>query len=141
MTRAIRGSSVAGRAAVFVTAAVGLAGLQGLEASSKATLTGAWTVTITTERGEFDTRWELEQHDDGTLTGTIEGRWGSAEAEDGWTKDHAFGFGVTREFQGQSFKIEYEGTYDDEALAGTLTAGDGRFTAKFTGLRAEGDGR
>ena len=109
--------------------------------STRASLTGAWTVTITTEQGEFDTRWELEQHDDGTVTGTIEGRRGSAEAEGGWVKGDAFGFAVTREFQGQSFKIGYEGTFDEQSLAGTLTAGEGRFTAEFTGVRAEGEDR
>lgn len=110
-----------------------------LEATTYASLTGAWTITISTEQGDFDTRWELEQHDDGTLTGMIEGRQGEAEAEGGWVKDGAFGFAVTREFQGQSFKIEYAGTYEEESLDGTLTAGGGQFTADFTGVRAEGD--
>jgi hypothetical protein len=110
-----------------------------LEATTYASLSGAWTITISTEQGEFDTGWELEQHDDGTLTGMIEGRQGEAEAEGGWVKDEAFGFAVTREFQGQSFKIEYEGTYEEDSLEGTLTAGGGQFTADFTGVRAEGD--
>jgi len=106
-----------------------------------ATLTGHWTITISTEQGDFDTNWDLIQHDDGTLTGDIEGRRGSSEAEGGWVKGADFSFNVTREFQGESFEIEYEGTFTDDALEGMLTAGDGQFTADFTGVRAGGDER
>jgi hypothetical protein len=110
-------------------------------AASSATLTGQWTITISTEQGDFDTNWDLTQHDDGTLTGDIEGRQGSAEAAGGWVKDDAFGFSVSRDFQEQSFEIDYEGTFSDDALEGTLTAGGGQFTADFTGVRAGGDDR
>ncbi|MFV1988132.1 MAG: hypothetical protein ACC682_12685 [Gemmatimonadota bacterium] len=110
-------------------------------AAQPATLTGPWTITISTEQGDFDTNWDLTQHDDGTLTGDIEGRQGSSEAEGGWVKGDEFGFSVTRDFQGRSFEIEYEGTFIDDALEGTLTAGDGQFTADFTGVRAGGDDR
>ncbi len=110
-------------------------------AAASATLTGQWTITISTEQGDFDTNWDLTQHDDGTLTGDIEGRQGSAEAGGGWVKDDAFGFSVSRDFQEQSFEIDYEGTFSDDALEGTLTAGGGQFTAEFTGVRAGGDDR
>jgi hypothetical protein len=110
------------------------------EASVGATLTGKWTITITTDQGEFDTNWDLQQHEDGTLTGDIEGRQGSSPAESGWVKGDSFAFSVTRDFQGQSFEIDYAGTFTAVALEGTLTAGDGQFEANFTGVRAEADG-
>jgi hypothetical protein len=110
--------------------------LHGAEELTGWTLTGKWTITITTDQGQFDTNWDLQQHEDGTLTGDIEGRQSSAPADGGWVKGEEFGFNVTRDFQDRSFEIEYSGTYSNDALEGRLTAGDGQFTASFTGVRA-----
>lgn len=111
------------------------------DAVAGATLTGKWTITISTEQGDFDTNWDLEQHADGTLTGEIEGRRSHAPAEKGWVKGNEFGFHVTRDFQDQTFEIKYEGTFTDDAVDGTLTARGGQFSADFTGVRAGGDDR
>jgi len=135
MTRVVRASTLG---AATLLALVGSARL--VEARLGASLTGQWAVTISTERGDMNTVWDLVQHDD-RLTGTIEGRRGAADAEGGWVENDTFGFTVQREFQGQSFKIEYEGRITEDALEGTLTAGGGQFTAGFTGVRAGGETR
>ena len=104
-----------------------------------ADLTGTWTVTIQTQQGDFDTTWKLEQHEDNTLSGSVDGRQGSAEVEDGWVKDNTFAFSMTRNFNGQAVVIEYEGTLtDDDTLEGKLTAGGGQFTVDFIGVRVTG---
>ena len=43
----------------------------------------------------------------------------------------------------ESVQLEYEGTFSDDTLEGTLIAGGGQFTAPFTGIRttAKGEAR
>ena len=136
MTRTTKMGGLTTLAATALLIVSGASG-QGFSAP-RADLTGTWTVSMSTQQGDVERTWELEHGDDGALTGSIGGRQGSAPAEDGWVKDDAFGFNVTRDFNGQSFEIEYEGTFADDALEGTLTAAGGQFTADFTGVRAGG---
>lgn len=136
MSRAARGSTLEPRVIMLAVAATLLIGASAGRAAPRATLTGVWNVTIETERGAMQTSWDLVQHDDGTLTGTVESRRGRSDVEDGYAKGDTFRFVVHRKFQGQSFEIRYSGTFAEDSLEGTLTAGeDGRFTANFTGER------
>jgi len=107
------------------------------DAASRASLTGKWTVTLETPQGSRDSEWNLEQHDDGSLTGTVGGQMGEAEIRDGHVGDDSFEFGITRDFNGQSFEISYRGNFTEDELSGTLTAGGGQFTAEFSGVRAQ----
>ncbi len=132
MTRKIKKAGlIALTAAVLVVlrASLGVADVQ-------ADMTGTWTVTFSPPSGDRDTTWELEQHDDGTLTGEIGLLQGSAPAHDGWVEDKAFGFIVTQNRRGQTFDIAYEGTFTDNALKGSIEVIGLFFTADFTGLRA-----
>ena len=128
--------------ALPIAVAVSLAGTAGAgtgEARRGATLTGRWTVTISTERGPFDTSWTLEQHEDGSLTGEAEGRRTPATIEDGWVRRDEFGFNVTRSFQDEEFKVTYTGTFTDEVMEGRWSARAGRFGNDFKGVRARGE--
>lgn len=102
----------------------------------QADMTGTWTVTFSPPSGDRRTTWEIEQHDDGTLTGEIGLFQGSAPAHDGWVEDKAFGFITTQNRGGQTFDIAYEGTFTDNTLKGRVVLTGRFFTAAFTGVRA-----
>ena len=114
---------------VVLRASLGVADVQ-------ADMTGTWTVTFSPPSGDRDTTWEIEQHDDGTLTGEIGLLQGSAPAHDGWVEDKAFRFITTQNRRGQTFDIVYEGTFTDNALEGSILLKALFFTAAFTGVRA-----
>ena len=100
-------------------------------------MSGAWTVTFSPPSGDRDTRWELEQHDNGTLTGEIELLQGSGSATDGWVEDDGtFGFTVTSDMRGQTVEIAYTGTVTDNTLEGSIKIIGFPFTADLIGVRA-----
>jgi hypothetical protein len=137
MNRALRSWVFAVLAAVPLSIAFGVRGYE--LTSPRADLTGTWTVTIWMQQGDFDMTWKLEQHNNNTLTGTVEGRQGSAEVEESWVVGNTFAFSMTRNFNGQEVVIEFEGELaEDDTLKGTLIAGGGQFTADFTGVRVAG---
>jgi len=137
MNKIIRSLMLAALVGVSMSTAFGLRGHEVTD--SVVDLSGTWTVTIWMEQGDFDMTWQLEQHSDNTLTGTVEGRQGAAEVEEGSVMGNAFSFSMTRNFNGQEVMIEFEGELgEDDTLKGTLIAGGGQFTADFTGVRATG---
>ncbi len=132
MTRKIKKVGLIALAAavlVVLRASLGVADVQ-------TDMTGTWTVTFSPPSGDRHTTWEVEQHDNGTLTGEIGLFQGSAPAHDGWVEDKAFGFITTQNRGGQTFDIAYEGTFTDNTLKGRVVLTGWFFTAAFTGVRA-----
>lgn len=108
-------------------------------ADGNASLTGTWVVTVETPQGAMESTWELEQTEDGMLSGTTSNEMmGETAFEGGWVDEDAFGFDMLLDMQGQQIDISYEGTFTDDEMAGFLSAGGGQFTADFTGVRADG---
>lgn len=111
-------------------------------AAPRASLTGSWIVTVETPQGAMESTWDLEQSDDGSLSGlTSNEMMGETGFEGGWVDGDAFGFDLYIEFQGQGIDVLYEGTFSENHMAGILNAGGGQFTADFTGVRADGGNR
>ncbi|MCG8467460.1 MAG: hypothetical protein MJB57_04530 [Gemmatimonadetes bacterium] len=108
-------------------------------AKAPADMTGSWLISLDTPEGSFEMTWEIEQHEDGTLTGTTANDMiGEAPIDGGWVEDGQFGFSVYVEAQGQSMDVVYEGSIVDDELTGFLDAGGGMFQADFVGVRVEG---
>jgi hypothetical protein len=61
--------------------------------------------------------------------GTLAGKWGSAELEDVKLDGGKLTFTRTLRFNDQDFKLTYEGTLKDGAIAGTLSSERGSFAA------------
>ncbi len=111
-------------------------------ATSQASLTGSWTITVETPQGAMESTWELEQTDDGALKGvTSNDMMGEQPFEGGWVDDDAFGFEMYVEAQGQGIDVVYEGTFTENEMSGVLSVGGGQFTADFTGVREDGGTR
>ncbi len=103
-------------------------------------LSGSWVITLEGPGGEsMEMTWEIEQSDDGMLTGvTASDMIGEAPIDGGWVEDDRFGFSVYVEAQGQSLDIVYEGSVVDDEIVGFLDAGGGMFQADFVGVRLDG---
>jgi len=102
-------------------------------------LSGNWIVTIETPQGEMETTWEIEQAEDGTLTGlTFSDMMGEVPIDGGWVEDGKFGFSILVEGQGQTMDVVYEGSVIEDEVVGFLDAGGGMFQADFIGVRVEG---
>lgn len=114
----------------------------GQGAAATTDLSGSWIITLETPEGEMEMTWDIEQGEDGTLTGlTANDMIGEAPIDGGWAEDGKFGFSVFVEAQGQSMDIVYEGSVIDDEIVGFLDAGGGMFQADFIGVRIEGDPR
>jgi hypothetical protein len=128
--------------AICCALAVSVVGATVGYAASRASLTGTWIVTIETPQGAMENTWELDQTDDGDLSGmTSNDMMGDNPFEGGWVDSDTFGFDMYIDFQGQGIDISYEGTFTEDEMSGILNAGGGEFTADFTGVRADGGAR
>ncbi|MGZ5545779.1 MAG: hypothetical protein ACXWIU_14005, partial [Limisphaerales bacterium] len=82
--------------------------------------TGNWKWSITTQNGDrFESTAKLKQ-DDEKVTGTVNGRFGEAEVNEGSIKSGDINFKVKRERDGQSFIVSYTGKLSGDAIKGKI---------------------
>jgi len=75
-----------------------------------ADVTGKWTAEVQGRQGTQTVTMNLKASD-GALTGTFQGaRGGAVDIQDGKVDGNNISFSITREMQGNSIKILYEGT-------------------------------
>ena len=126
-----------------VLALLGLSGsnLQAQNADAP-NLTGQWAVTIDSEMGTFQQNWDVIQHEDGSVTGSMDSpEMGPVDIGEGSVEGDEFNLYLMVNMQGQSVDIGYSGTFNSDELTGTLSAMGGQFTAGVLGVRKEGGGR
>jgi hypothetical protein len=100
-------------AAVFIAASV-------LTLSAfAADISGKWKWTTQGRNGPQEVTSTLTLKD-GVLTGTVSGRMGDAPIGDASLKDGKVHFTVTREFNGTSFVIKYDGKFEGDTITGTI---------------------
>lgn len=81
---------------------------------------GSWKWKVTTPNGDaIDISLKLELKD-GKLAGTYSSRFGDAPITEASFKDDAIAFSVEREFDGNKFKIKYQGKLDGDSIKGSL---------------------
>lgn len=95
---------------ILSTAAVRVLSLSAVLAVSAfaADVTGKWTAKMETPNGTRDMTLNLKQ-DGEALTGTMPGRNGETPISDGTVKGDDVAFTVTRQFQGETRKMNYKG--------------------------------
>ncbi len=88
---------------------------------NKASATGTWKSSFTTQNGQtFETTYKLKQDGD-KLTGTVVGRDGKeVEIKKGTVKDGEVSFDVTRERDGQEFTIHHKGKVSADSITGKV---------------------
>ena len=91
-------------------------------AAFAADITGAWTLAVETPNGIRQSTVEFKQ-DGKNLTGTVHSRIGDAPLTGSVNGDQV-SFSVTRERDGQQFKIDYSAKVEDAKMTGTVKFGD-----------------
>ena len=87
-----------------------------------ADVTGTWTLTVETPGGTRQSTVEFRQ-DGKNLTGTVRSRMGDTPLT-GSVNGNQVSFSVTRERDGQQFKIDYSAKVEDAKMTGTVKFGD-----------------
>ncbi len=88
-------------------------------------VTGEWEVKVDRNGRETFATLTITKKPDGTLAG----KWGSAELSDVKLDGQKLTFARTVRLSDQEFKLTYEGTLKDGAIAGTLSSERGSFAA------------
>jgi hypothetical protein len=91
-----------------------------------ADVTGTWKGSMETPQGTRETTLNLKA-DGNTLTGTITGRQGEIQIQDGKVKGDNISFNVVRNFNGNEFKMEYKGKLKGDELNLDVSAGERSF--------------
>ena len=97
--------------------------------AAAADFAGTWKGSIETPNGAMENTFVFKV-DAGKLTGTVAmGQFGEAALSDGKVDGDAISFNVVREFNGNSIKIVYKGTFKEGQinLSGTIDAMDRTF--------------
>lgn len=97
-----------------------------------ANVAGTWALTMNGQRGTFHQTLKLEQHGS-SVEGTLSSRMGDTPIK-GTVKGDALAFTVTRNTPRGTFTMNYKATVTGDSMKGT--AGNGRFSLDFTGVRA-----
>ena len=99
-----------------------------------ASLSGRWSLSVTTPDGVQSSTAELAQAADGSLTGTITSPMGTVPITHGSVTGNSFTFGATMPSGPRSVSLSFTGTVEGTSLKGTMTAGN--FTGEFSGTRS-----
>jgi hypothetical protein len=87
-----------------------------------ADMTGTWAFSVDTPNGKRESTIDFKQ-DGEKLTGTVHGQMGDTPLA-GSVKGSDVSWSVTREFNGQSFRIDYTGKVEGSKMSGNLKFGD-----------------
>lgn len=85
-----------------------------------ADVSGKWATTFKTPDGQERKSSMTLKADGSKLTGTMEGRQGSVEIQDGKIDGDNISFSVTRKFQDNEFKMNYKGKVSGDDMKLTI---------------------
>jgi imidazolonepropionase-like amidohydrolase len=106
-------------------------------AAAAGTLNGRWTLQYTGGQGAETATADLAQAEDGTISGSLVGAYGTAKVTTGSVTGSRFTFSALVVHEGNApMDVVFTGTIDGNRLTGTLKAGD--FTSDFTATRPRG---
>jgi hypothetical protein len=87
--------------------------------ASAADVTGTWKASLETPNGTFESTFTFKVDGD-KLTGKVASQMGEAEISDGKISGDDLSFNVTRNFQGQEFKLAYKGKVNGNEMKLTI---------------------
>jgi len=99
----------------------------------KGDLSGKWKLSYTTPDGPEEATADLTMASDGTLSGTVTGKRGTATLTTGWVSAEKFSFTVNILLQGEPFDVIFTGTFEKDSMKGTLAVPG--FSIDFTGTK------
>ena len=87
----------------------------------KGDLTGKWKLAYVTPDGPEESTADLTMASDGTLSGTVSGKRGTANIISGYLSVDKFSFLINIPIQGSPADVTFTGTFDGTSLKGTLS--------------------
>jgi hypothetical protein len=99
----------------------------------KGDLTGKWTLKYTSPEGDEESVAELTMTGDGTLSGTVSGKRGTASIFSGYLSSDKFSFEMNIPIEGNPQDVLFVGTFDGTTMKGTINVLG--YSFEFTGTK------
>jgi hypothetical protein len=99
----------------------------------KGDLTGKWTLKYTSPEGEEESIADLVMAADGTLSGSISGKRGTASVFSGYLSSDKFSFEMNIPIEGSPQDVHFVGTFDGTTMKGTISVLG--YSFEFTGTK------
>ena len=102
----------------------------------KGDLTGKWTLKYTTPEGDEESTADLVMSGDGTLSGTLSSKRGTASIFSGYLSSDKFSFNMNLPIEGNPQDVHFSGTFDGTTMKGTISVLG--YSFDFTGTKPNG---
>jgi imidazolonepropionase-like amidohydrolase len=99
----------------------------------KGDITGKWKLSYTTPDGPEESTADLTMDKDGTISGTLTSKRGTASIISGYLSVDKFSFTINIPIEGSPADVIFSGTFDGTALKGTIRVQG--FSLDFTGVK------
>ena len=86
----------------------------------KGDVSGKWKLTYTSPEGPEESTADLSMEKDGTVTGTVTGKRGTAAIISGYASAEKFSFTINLPIEGEPADVVFSGTFDASSLKGTI---------------------
>jgi hypothetical protein len=103
-----------------------------------ADMTGAWTLTFTTEQGTDTATANLQMAQDGSLSGSVISHMGTGQLTRGRLTGNNFQFSIVMQINGADTQVDFRGTVTGNQLAGTIDVSG--YSMEFTGRKPNAAG-
>jgi hypothetical protein len=99
----------------------------------KGDIGGKWKMSFTTPEGPEESAADLTMASDGTITGTLTSKRGTATILSGYLSGDKFNFVINTSIGPSFADVTFNGTFDGTSIKGTINVQD--FSIDFTGVR------
>src|SRR6267378_2989752 len=99
----------------------------------KGDITGKWKPSYTTPDGPEESTADLTMDKDGTISGTVIGKRGTASVISGYLSVDKFSFTINIPLQGSPADVTFSGTFDGTSLKGSISVQG--LSLEFTGVK------
>jgi imidazolonepropionase-like amidohydrolase len=99
----------------------------------KGDITGKWKLSYTTPDGPEESTADLTMDNDGTISGTLTSKRGTASIISGYLSVDKFNFTINIPIEGSPADVVFSGTFDGTSLKGTIRVQS--FSLDFTGVK------
>jgi imidazolonepropionase-like amidohydrolase len=99
----------------------------------KGDLSGKWNLSYTTPDGPDEATADLAMDRDGTISGTVTGKRGTASVISGYLSVDKFSFTINIPLEGSTADVIFSGTFDGTSLKGSISVRG--LSLEFTGVK------
>ena len=99
----------------------------------KGDISGKWKLSFTTPDGPEESTADLAMEKDGSITGTVTSKRGTASVITGYLSVDKFSFTINILLEGSPADVKFTGTFDGTSLKGNLSVQG--FSTDFTGVK------